>query len=112
MDLVAREPVCVCVSVPVVRVLQLNGNSRNSPKLVADLTPRASDGRSLSLLRRGVSAASLRRRSAHGTILEKRAAPACAFPRRGKRIGGACLLLLLGLDLIAERRCHVAVTQE
>lgn len=43
MDPVAREPVCVCVSVPVMRVLQLNGNTRNSPKLVADLTPRASD---------------------------------------------------------------------
>lgn len=38
-----RSRANVGVSVPVVRVLQLNGNTTNSPKLVADLTRRASD---------------------------------------------------------------------
>lgn len=71
MDPVAREPVCVRVSVPVMRVLQLNGNTRNSPKLVAGLTPRASERQGFSLLRR-VDAAprtSLWHRCAHRMIL-------------------------------------------
>lgn len=38
-----RANVCVCVSVPVVRVLQPKRNTRNSPKLVADLRQRTVD---------------------------------------------------------------------